>query len=216
MKTPALVAECVAAMRDAVRVSVTVKCRIGVDDQEPAESLFAFVDEVARAGATVFIVHARKAWLDGLSPKENREIPPLDYPLVARLKRERPALSVILNGGVATIDGAAAHLETFDGVMLGRAAYGEPAILAGVDRRIFGEKGPAPDIDDVVREMSVYVKRQAAAGTAPHHVVRHMAGLYHGRPGARRWRRTLSEKGTATPPDVLDRALAAMREEAFA
>lgn len=216
MKTPALVADCVGAMRDAVGVPVTVKCRIGVDDQAPAESLFAFVDEVAAAGCEVFIVHARKAWLEGLSPKENREVPPLDYPLVRKLKIERPRLSVVVNGGVETLDQAAEHLAAFDGVMLGRAAYGAPAILADVDARVFGATTPPPLIDDVVRDMSAYVKTTAKSGTAPHHVVRHMLGLFHGAPGARRWRRMLSEKGTATPADVLDRALAALREEAFA
>lgn len=210
MKKPALVADCVAAMRAAVGAPVTVKCRIGVDDQDPEQSLFAFVDIVAAAGCDVFIVHARKAWLQGLSPKENRDIPPLDYDLVARLKRERPALTVILNGGVDSIDAAAEHLETFDGVMLGRAAYGEPAILAAVDRRIFADPAASPLIDDVVREMSAYVKRMAKSGTAPHHVVRHMLGLRHGRPGARAWRRLLSERGAETPADILDRAADAM------
>ncbi len=126
MKTPALVADCVAAMRAAVKIPVTVKCRIGVDDQDPAESLFGFVDEVAKSGCDVFIVHARMAWLDGLSPKENREIPPLDYDLVKRLKRERPALTIVLNGGLASLDEARAHLGAVDGVMLGRVAYNEP------------------------------------------------------------------------------------------
>ncbi len=210
MKEPELVADCVSAMRSAVKVPVTVKCRIGVDDQDPAESLFTFVDKVAEAGCEVFIVHARKAWLDGLSPKENREIPPLDYPLVASLKKARPALTIVLNGGVTTIDQAAAHLESFEGVMLGRAAYGEPGILATVDARIFGDRIDAPRIEDIVREMSNYVKRMALAGTSPHHIVRHMLGLYHGRHGARLWRRLLSERGAATPADILDRALEAM------
>lgn len=214
MKVPDLVADCVAAMKSAVRVPVTVKCRIGVDDQDPAESLFALVDLTASAGCVVFIVHARKAWLDGLSPKENREVPPLDYALVRRLKSERPSLTIILNGGISTIDAAIGHLDVFDGVMLGRAAYGDPAILAEVDRRIFGDAAPDPRIADVVREMSEYVKRNARAGTAPHHVVRHMLGLFHGRPGARLWRRMLSEKGASTPPDILDRALEAMTRPA--
>lgn len=214
MKTPALVAECVEAMRGAVNIPVTVKCRIGVDYQDPEESLFAFVDEVAKTGCEVFIVHARKAWLEGLSPKENREIPPLDYALVRRLKKERPDLTVILNGGIQSIDAAKAHLEVFDGVMLGRAAYGEPAILADVDRRIFGATSPPPDFDGVVRDMSRYVERMAKAGVSPHHAVRHMLGFYHGKPGARAWRRMLSEKGAATPPDILDRALEVLRTKA--
>jgi tRNA-dihydrouridine synthase A len=214
MKTPLLVADCVAAMRAAVRIPVTVKCRIGVDDQDPEQSLYALIDAVAGAGCEVFTVHARKAWLQGLSPKENREVPPLDYDLVARLKRDRPALTIIVNGGVATLDAAIAHLHRFDGVMMGRAAYGEPAILAEVDRRIFGEPAPDREIGAVVREMSAYVKRAARQGTSPHHVVRHMLGLYHGKPGARLWRRMLSERGAATPPDILDRALEAMARPA--
>jgi len=214
MKTPGLVADCVAAMRAAVRIPVTVKCRIGVDDQDPDQSLFAFVDAVAAAGCEVFVVHARKAWLQGLSPRENREIPPLDYDLVARLKGARPALTIVVNGGVATIDAAIAHLHRFDGVMIGRAAYGEPAILAEVDRLIFSEPAPDPAISAVVREMSAYARRSARQGTPPHHVVRHMLGLYHGKPGARLWRRMLSEQGAATPPDILDRALEAMTRPA--
>ena len=204
----------VAAMRAAVRIPVTVKCRIGVDDQDQEQSLYALVDAVAAAGCEVFAVHARKAWLQGLSPKENREVPPLDYELVARLKRDRPALTIIVNGGIATVDAAIAHLRRFDGVMIGRAAYGEPAILAEVDRRIFGDPAPDSEIGAVVREMSAYVKRSARQGTSPHHVVRHMLGLYHGKPGARLWRRMLSEQGAAAPPDILDRALEAMTRPA--
>jgi tRNA-dihydrouridine synthase A len=214
MKTPMLVADGVAAMRAAVNIPVTVKCRIGVDDQDAEESLFTFVDQVAKTGCDIFIVHARKAWLDGLSPKENREIPPLDYALVRRLKAERPQLMIILNGGIETIEAAAAHLEGVDGVMLGRVAYGEPAILADVDRKIFGDAAPAPALDAVVREMSAYVKGMAARGISPHHVVRHMLGLYHGRPGARAWRRLLSERGAATPADILDRAVEMVSEKA--
>lgn len=212
MKTPGLVAECVAAMRAAVEIPVTVKCRIGVDDQDPTESLIALVDEVAAAGCEIIAVHARKAWLQGLSPKENREIPPLDYALVRKLKMQRPHLTIILNGGVKTIAEAATHLESVDGVMMGRAAYGAPAILAEVDRKIFGDTGPAPGIEDVVREMSAYVKRAANAGVSPHHVTRHMLGLYHGRTGARLWRRMLSAEGARAPSDILDLALAQMAQ----
>lgn len=214
MKTPQLVADSIGAMRDKVVIPVTVKCRIGVDDQDPEESLFTLVDAVAAAGCEVFVVHARKAWLQGLSPKENREAPPLDYALVRKLKIERPQLTIVVNGGIETIAAAAEHLNDFDGVMLGRAAYGEPAILAQADRLIFGDESPTPDIDDVVIKMSAYVKEKARAGTSPHHVVRHMLGLYHGRPGARRWRRMLSEKGAATPADILDRAADAIRIKA--
>ncbi len=206
MKSPALVADCVAAMKAAVKIPVTVKCRIGVDEQDPAESLFMFIDAVSAAGCDVFVVHARKAWLQGLSPKENREIPPLDYALVRRLKAERPRLTIVINGGIASIDAAAEHLKTVDGVMLGRAAYGAPAILADVDRRFFGDPSPPPALEDVVADMSLYVKDIAKRGTSPHHVVRHMLGLFHGRAGARQWRRMLSEQGAATPADILDRA----------
>lgn len=208
MKTPALVAEAVAAMLATVRVPVTVKCRLGVDDQDPEESLFGFVDMVAAAGCKVFVVHARKAWLQGLSPKENREIPPLNYAIVRRLKIARPDLTIVLNGGLLSVEHGLAEAHGVDGVMLGRAAYGEPGILAEVDRVFFGDKSPAPSVEDVVREMSAYVKRQAAAGAKPHHIVRHMLGLYHGRSGARRWRRLLSQHGAGAPPTVLDAALA--------
>lgn len=211
MKTPAIVADGVAAMAGAVSIPVTVKCRIGVDDQDPEESLFNFVDAIAAAGCRIIIVHARKAWLDGLSPKENREIPPLDYDLVKRLKAARPALTIVLNGGLASVAAAKSHLGAVDGVMLGRAAYGEPAILARVDAEIFNDKAAPPDLDDVVAQMSSYVKRMASLGVRPHHVVRHMLGLYHGTRGARAWRRLLSEKGASTPADILDRAQAEIR-----
>jgi len=138
MRDPRLVADCMAAIIDAVDIPATVKCRIGVDEQDPEESLFGLVDLCASAGVGVFIVHARKAWLDGLSPKENRDIPPLDYPIVYRLKRERPNFTVVINGGVTSLDGAQAHLSQVDGVMMGRAAYHQPEILGAVDRRLFG------------------------------------------------------------------------------
>ena len=212
MKTPALVAECVAAMRAGVKAPVTVKCRIGVDDQDPEEALFAFVATVAAAGCSVFIVHARKAWLQGLSPKENREIPPLDYSIVRRLKRERPDLTIVLNGGLQSVDHAFSELDGLDGVMLGRAAYGEPAILADVDRVFFGETAAPPSREAAAQAMSAYIKRAARTGVRPHHVARHLLGLYHAMPGARLWRRTLSRRGAAAPETVLDEALAAMRD----
>lgn len=216
MKTPELVADCVAAMKTAVSVPVTVKCRIGVDDQDPEESLFGFVEKVAAAGCGVFIVHARKAWLQGLSPKENRTIPPLDYDLVRRLKTARPDLTVVLNGGIETLNDAAALAAEFDGVMLGRAVYGAPYMLASVDEVIFGEAAPAPSREEIVRAMSDYVKREFEKGTRPHSITRHMLGLYHGAAGARAWRRFLSEHVSAASGDILDRALAAltMRETA--
>ncbi len=216
MKKPALVARCVAAMRDAVDIPVTVKCRIGVDDQDPEESLFGFIDAVAQSGCNIFIVHARKAWLDGLSPKENRTIPPLDYGLVRRLKRERPELTVVLNGGLETIAqslDALAHDDPrgLDGVMLGRAAYGTPYILSDVDREFFGDPAPAPLREDVVQAMSDYLKAQFVLGVRPHSITRHMLGLFHGAPGARTWRRFLSENAPASRDDILDRAADAMR-----
>ncbi|MFN0024964.1 MAG: tRNA dihydrouridine(20/20a) synthase DusA [Parvularculaceae bacterium] len=213
MKSPQLVADCVAAMRASVRVPVTVKCRLGVDDQDPDESLFAFVETVAAAGCAVFIVHARKAWLQGLSPKENREVPALDYEIVRRLKKARPGLTIVLNGGLASVEAAAAEAQGVDGVMLGRAAYGEPAILAHVDRVFFGDAAPPPRLEDVALAMSAYIRRQAAHGVKPHHVTRHMLGLYHGQPGARAWRRMLSQQGAVSPAGILDSALAAMQAD---
>lgn len=213
MRTPSLVAECAHAMRSAVKIPVTVKCRIGVDDQDPDSSLFEFVDLVAGAGCSVFIVHARKAWLEGLSPKENREIPPLDYEIVRRLKRTRPDLTVVLNGGLSSVAEALEESRGVDGVMLGRAAYGEPAILAAVDHVFFGETAPPPADEDVVRAMSAYVRRMASIGVKPHHVVRHMLGYFHGRSGARTWRRMLSQQGAGAPATILDDALAAMSDD---
>ncbi|WP_375203937.1 tRNA dihydrouridine(20/20a) synthase DusA [Hyphococcus sp.] len=211
MKTPDLVADCVAAMKTAVGIPVTVKCRLGVDDQDPEESLFGFVEKVAAAGCEIFIVHARKAWLQGLSPKENRTIPPLDYDLVRRLKKARPDLTVVLNGGIETINDGCALAAEFDGVMLGRAAYGTPYMLASVDAAMFGETASAPSREEVVRAMSDYVKRAFAAGVRPHSVTRHMLGLYHGAPGARAWRRFLSENASAARATILDEALEIMR-----
>lgn len=211
MKTPALVADCISALSSAVRIPVTVKCRIGVDDQDPNESLPDLVDAAAAAGCKVFIVHARKAWLAGLSPKENREIPPLDYELVRNLKRQRPALTIVLNGGIGSIDAACDLLRSFDGVMLGRAAYGEPYILASVDTRIFGDATSPLSREEVASLMSAYLRRVAHLGVKPNHVARHMLGLYHGAAGARLWRRTLSEQGAAAPDDIIDLALKSVR-----
>ncbi|WP_428409746.1 tRNA dihydrouridine(20/20a) synthase DusA [Hyphococcus sp.] len=211
MKEPELVAECVAAMKAAVDIPVTVKCRIGVDDQDPEESLFGFVEKVSAAGCMTFIVHARKAWLKGLSPKENRTIPPLDYDLVRRLKRDRPELTVVLNGGIESIADAAALLPDFDGVMLGRAAYGAPYLLASVDEDIFDGAAAAPSREDVVIAMSDYVKRAFEKGVRPHSITRHMLGLYHGAPGARAWRRFLSENASNARATILDDALEKMR-----
>jgi len=194
MREPALVGDCVAAMRAAVDVPVTVKCRIGVDDQEPQESLRATIAACVAAGVTSFAVHARKAWLEGLSPKENREVPPLDYELVYRVKRENPHLTIVLNGGIATLDEAEAHLAHVDGVMLGRAAYHTPAMLAGVDARFFG--GAPGDVDAAVAAYVDYVARKLAEGVPLNAMTKHMLGLFHGRPGARLFRRHLSENAT--------------------
>jgi tRNA-dihydrouridine synthase A len=212
MREPQLVADCMAAIRAAVEVPATLKCRIGVDEQDPDESLFELVDLCASAGVSRFIVHARKAWLEGLSPKENREIPPLDYPLVWRLKRERPKLTIVINGGIADLEAAEAHLAHVDGVMLGRAAYHDPGLLGSVDPRIFGE-GRDVDAAQAVARYRPYVARELGAGTHLAAMTRHMLGLFHGRPGARAWRRILTVDGVKPGAglEVIDRALAAVR-----
>ena len=215
MAEPALVAECMAAIAAAVRLPATVKCRIGVDDQDPEQSLFELVDACAKAGIGVFVVHARKAWLKGLSPKENREIPPLDYPLVWRLKRERPALTVIINGGVASLDEARAHLAHVDGVMLGRAAYHTPEVLGEVDRRLFDE-GADMTPQAAVAAYLPYVRAELARGTHMAAMTRHMLGLFHGQPGARTWRRILTVEGAKSSAgvEVIERGLDALAEAA--
>ena len=211
MREPELVAECMAAMGAAVRVPVTVKCRIGVDDQDPEESLFRLVELSAQAGVKLFVVHARKALLKGLSPKENRDVPPLDYPLVWRLKRERPDLTIVINGGIGSLDEAQAHLAHVDGVMLGRAAYHTPGILAHADARIFGEGGPR-DVFEALGAYREYVALELARGTHLAAMTRHMLGLFHGVPGARAWRRILTVEGVKAGAglEVIDRALAAV------
>ncbi len=211
MREPDLVADCMAAIRAAVRVPATVKCRIGVDDQDPEESLFTLVDRCAGVGIETFIVHARKAWLEGLSPKENRDIPPLDYGLVRRLKAERPGLTVVLNGGIADLDQAMAHLDWTDGVMLGRAAYHTPALLGAVDARVFGEAGTTDPFQAVDRYRP-YLAARLAEGVPLYAMVRHMLGLFAGAPGARTWRRVLTVEGVKAGAgiEVLDRALEAV------
>ena len=202
MREPGLVADCAAAMLAAAGAAVgadgpeiTVKCRIGVDDQDPWLVLPAFVDQVAAAGVQVFAVHARKAWLSGLSPKENRDVPPLDYELVRQLKQSRPGLDVILNGGIASLEQARGHLaEGFAGVMVGRAAYHQPAaVLSGADALVTGiERSPVP-AKTAVRGMYPYIEAELSSGTRLAQITRHMLGAFAGRPGARRWRRILSE-----------------------
>ena len=191
MREPALVGDCVKAMRDAVDVPVTVKCRIGVDDQDEYADLQHFTETMLAAGVEILVVHARKAWLQGLSPKENREIPPLDYERVYRLKREFPHLVVVINGGITTAEAVQAHLGQVDGVMLGRAAYHDPFLLAKVETALYGE--PMPERADVLRRMQPYVEAELARGTALKHITRHVLGLFQGEPGARGFRRMLSE-----------------------
>ena len=193
MAEPELVAACVAAMREAVNIPVTVKCRIGIDDQDSESDFQNFIDRVAAAGCTTFIVHARKAWLKGLSPKENREIPPLDYPRVYRLKSSRPDLEIIINGGIETLDACAEHLKHVDGVMLGRAAYQDPYILAEVDRRFFSGVASVPSRADGLRALMPYIEAHIRAGGRLSNITRHVLGLYHGRPRGRLFRRVLSE-----------------------
>ncbi|HEY0103058.1 MAG TPA: tRNA dihydrouridine(20/20a) synthase DusA [Brevundimonas sp.] len=219
MREPELVADCMAAIKGAVSVPATVKCRIGVDDQDPAVSLFATVDACAAVGIETFIVHARKAWLQGLSPKENRDVPPLDYALVRRLKRERPDLSISINGGIASLDEAEAHLDDadgvrLDGVMLGRAAYHEPAILGQADRRLFGAGSPDVDAFAAIDRYRPYMAARLAEGVHLAAMTRHMLGVMHGRAGARAFRRILTLEGVRPGAglEVLDHAVDAVRE----
>lgn len=211
MEHPKLVADCVAAMRAAVDVPVTVKCRIGVDDQEPADILPDFLAQVSAAGCDRFTIHARKAWLQGLSPKENRDIPPLDYELVKQMKGVFPHLHLSINGGVADLDAAKGLLEAgLDGVMIGRAAYHTPAdVLLGADRIIYGSDTPSQTAEDIVEMMVPYIDTHLAQGGRLQQITRHMMGLFQGRPGARMWRRYLSENahrddaGSQTVRDAL-------------
>jgi tRNA-dihydrouridine synthase A len=216
MREPALVADCMAAIGAAVRIPATVKCRIGVDDQDPEASLFGLVDACAAAGVATFVVHARKAWLKGLSPKQNRDIPPLDYPLVWRLKAERPQLTIVINGGVRSLDEAEAHLAQVDGVMLGRAAYHTPAILGEADRRIFGAAGADVGPFEAVERHRPYLARAMARGAPLVALTHPLIGLFHGWPGARAWRRILTVEAVRPGAGlaVVDRALAAVAEAA--
>ena len=210
MKTPELVAECALAMREAVSVEVTVKCRIGVDTQEPQETLPEFLSQVSAVGVERFVIHARKAWLEGLSPKENRNIPSLDYSLVRAMKRLFPGLHLSVNGGITELEKAKAFLDSgLDGVMIGRAAYHTPAdILAAADPLIFG-CGARRDPVQVATDMLPYIERHVSDGGKLSQITRHMLGLFAGRPGARQWRRVLS-KGAHRPgagPELVQRAL---------
>ncbi|ODA66802.1 putative tRNA-dihydrouridine synthase [Methyloligella halotolerans] len=213
MAEPKLVAECVAAMRDAVSVPVTVKCRIGIDDQDTEESLDRFIDTVAEAGCESFFVHARKAWLEGLSPKENRDIPPLDYDRVYRLKARRPELEIVINGGIATVADAKAHLDHVDGVMLGRAAYHDPYVLAEAERVLFGA-ADLPSRVEVLEQFLPYAEEQIAKGVRLQQLTRHLLGLFHGQPKARAYRRLIAERAhlEGAGIDVLEDAIAMMRD----
>jgi len=211
MREPDLVARLWRAAQEATpNVPVTIKSRIGVDRQEPREALFALVDACAREGCRTFVVHARKAWLSGLSPKENRDVPPLDYDLVRELKRARPELKVVLNGGLRDLDHALAESHGVDGVMLGRAAYQHPALLLEVDARVFGDAAPNLDRVGAVEAYLPYMGPQLARGTPLHAMTRHMLGLFAGMPGGRLWRRVLSEQGVRAGAglDVVRAALA--------
>ena len=212
MQEPRLVAECVGAMRAAVSIPVTVKCRIGVGDQDPEQALRDVIGLCARAGVKTFAVHARKAWLEGLSPKENREVPPLDYDLVYRVKQEHPKLKIVINGGIATLDEAQAHLAHVDGVMLGRAAYHSPAMLTEVDARFFGEEPVS--FDAAVDAYVVYVAEQLERRVSLNRLTKPMLGLFNGRQGARLFRRHLAEHGTLRGANLqtLQDALALVRQ----
>ena len=202
MAEPELVADCVAAMKRAVKVPVTVKCRIGIDDQEPEAALRTLARGVVAAGADALVVHARKAWLQGLSPKENREVPPLDYGLVYRLKAEMADVPVIINGGVASIAEARAHLDHVDGVMLGRAAYQEPWRLLEADAVLFGETTPAATMKDAIEAFIPYVEQELQRGTRLHAMTRHLVGAFHAVPGARAFRRHLSQHAVRPGADA--------------
>jgi tRNA-dihydrouridine synthase A len=208
MAEPALVGDCVAAMKAAVAIPVTVKCRIGVDDQDPEAALELFAQAVERAGADALIVHARKAWLKGLSPKENREVPPLDYERVYRLKAAHPRLTIVLNGGVGSVEHALGHLAHVDGVMMGRAAYQEPWRLLAVDPALFGEAARFASAKDAAAALVPYIERELTQGARLHAITRHLHGLFRAVPGARAFRRHLA--GAATTDAGADFLLAAL------
>jgi len=214
MQRPDLVADCVSAMRDAVDVEVTVKCRIGVDEQEPQQVLPVFLDKIRLAGCTRVTIHARKAWLQGLSPKANRDIPPLDYELVHQMKADFPDLHISINGGITTLEEARAQLDRgLDGVMIGRSAYHQPGdVLRAADLEIYGV-GEVSDPIKVARQMLPYIETHLSGGGRLHQVTRHMLGLFAGRPGARQWRRILSEGAhrDCAGPDLVEQALASIQ-----
>ena len=216
MREPVLVAECIGAMRAVVSIPVTVKCRLGVDEQEDYVSLLDFIDTVAATGCDTFVVHARKAWLQGLSPKENREVPPLRYEQVYRLKQERPALTILINGGIVEAIAAHEHLRHVDGVMLGRAAYHDPYFLHTLHGEMYVPDAPLRARGELLRELEPYVRDQLAHGTALKHITRHVLGLFHGQPGGRLFRQILSEGAHRDGADwsLVERALAATQPQA--
>ena len=212
MHEPALVADCFSAMHEAVSIPVTIKCRLGVDDQDEYADLQHFIETVAARGCEVFVVHARKAWLKGLSPKENRDVPPLNYERVYQLKRDFPTLEIIINGGIQTLAEVQSHLQYTDGVMLGRTAYHEPYRLAELENLLFDT--PLPSRESIIVRMRPYIEKHLAEGGKLQHITRHLLGIFQGLPGARAWKRSLSEN--AHRPDagleVIDHALAASLE----
>jgi len=212
MLEPELVRDCVSAMLDAVDIPVTIKTRLGVDDHDSYQFMSDFVGRVAESGCSVFIMHARKAILEGLSPKQNRDVPPLRYDWVYRLKQESPNLEIVINGGINSVESAKTHLEHVDGVMLGRAAYQSPWVLAECQQQFLENNGVA-NREDIVEAMSIYLERQVAQGTAVKHISRHLLGLFQGLPGAKAWRRYLSENAYRDDGNtqLLKQALAAMR-----
>ena len=215
MAKPLLVADGIKAMRDVCDIPVTVKHRIGIDDMETYQELIDFIAPIAEAGCSVFIVHARKAWLQGLSPKQNREVPPLNYPWVYQLKRDFPSLTFVINGGIQSLEECETHLAHVDGVMIGREAYQNPWMLAEVDSRLFGEPNPASGREQVMDKLIPYVSKQLAAGSQLNHITRHILGLYRGVPGARQFRRYLSENAYKKEAgiDVLTRAYSEVIEQ---
>ena len=217
MAEPALVGDCVAAMKAAIAIPVTVKCRIGVDEQDPEAALAVFAGTIERAGADALIVHARKAWLKGLSPKENRDVPPLDYDRIYRLKAAHPRLAIVLNGGIASLAEVDGHLDRVDGVMIGRAAYQQPWRLLGVDPLVFGDAPPLISPRAAAAALMPYIERELADGTRLHAITRHLHGLFQGVPGARAFRRRLAEAGALPQAGaaLLVEALALVKEDAF-
>jgi tRNA-dihydrouridine synthase A len=216
MATPQLVADCFAAMQGAVKIPVTIKCRIGIDDQDEEQALEDFISTLAKAGCKTLIVHARKAWLKGLSPKENREVPPLNYDRVFRLKAAHRDLHIELNGGLESVASGLPHLDTLDGIMLGRAAYHQPWELTQVDPAFINKSAPASSRREAVEAMLPYIEKHVVTGAPLHHVTRHMLGLYHGQPGGRMWRQILTVEGQkrGAGAEVIVQALDTVEQQA--